>query len=52
MDTIYPNSLIEVHVMCRPNKDDNEFIRYVYISLSNNETLSLPLCGFVARRKD
>lgn len=51
-DTIYPNSHIEVHVKCRAIENDSDFIRYVYVSLSNNETLSLPLCGFITKRKD
>lgn len=47
-DTIYPNSQIDIQVSCVASENDNDFIRYIHVSLSNDETLSLPLCGFVS----
>lgn len=49
-DTVFPNSEIDIHVTCKANKNENEFIRYIYVSLNNNENLHLPLCGFVAKK--
>lgn len=49
-DTVFPNSEIDIHVACRANKNENDFIRYIYVSLNNNENLHLPLCGFVTKK--
>lgn len=51
-DTIHPASSIDVFVECKANDHDTDFIRYVNITLSNKETLSVPLSGFVTRRRD
>lgn len=51
-DTIYPHSQIDIQVSCYANVGENDFVRYVYVSLSNDENLSLPLSGFVPKRKD